>query len=105
MRKKITIFAMLLATLILEVPAGGFGGSENKPVTVVPANERSVNATAEQPRRRRRGRRVWRNGGWVWVSYNNYPRYRSYYSPRYRTVRRYYWDDGIRRSRYVRVYF
>ena len=94
---------MLLTTFILEVPAEGFGGFTNKPATVVPMANARVSVSAERPRRRRR---AWRNGRMVWISYNSYPRYRNYYSyPRYRVVPRYYWEDGYRRTRYVRIYF
>lgn len=54
------------------------------------------------------GRRRWRkksNRRGPYYGYRNYGQYRSAQNRRYRTVRRYYWRDGVRRYRYVRIYY
>jgi hypothetical protein len=98
MRRKISIFAMLLALLLIEFPAEGFAGnSRSLPISVeVPEGTESASA-ASKPGRRRRRRRAWRNGRLVWISYAP--------SRRYRMARRNYYVGGIRRVRLVRVYY
>lgn len=64
------------------------------------ALETSLNS---QPGRRRWRKRSNRRG--PYYGYKNYGQYRSAQNRRYRTVRRYYWRNGVRRYRYVRIYY
>ena len=103
MRKKVSIFAILVASVFIGLPVEGFGFSRTVRETAV--TERSEAQIVIAQTRRRRGRRggYWRNGRW----YRNYGQYRRSVvgNRRYRMVPRYYWDGGIRRRRYVRVYY
>jgi hypothetical protein len=97
MKKKLSIVGMMLAMLALEFPMEGFAGNAGlRPASVEPGEGSQVVVAVNQPRRRRR-RRAWRNGRWVWVSYSP--------NRRYRMARRYYYVGGIRRARWVRVYY
>lgn len=100
---------MMLATVMLSVPFEAFGlRSGTKPASISPADLERIALTIGQQPRRRRMRRVWRNGGWVWVpAYRNYGQYRRTQvgNRRYRLVRRYYYIGGVRRYRLVRVYY
>ena len=98
MRKKILILGLMVVSTVLTLPMEGFARAGNKPASVGSSGDTQISVTIGQPRRRRRIRR---NGRWVWVSYRS-PYYRR---NRYRLVRRYYWDDGFRRTRMVRVYY
>src|SRR5690349_18277019 len=98
MKKKLSILGILFATLLIEFPVEGFAGNLGaRPTSVGATTGSQVMVAVNQPRRRRR-RRVMRNGRWIWITYNAPAR-------RYRTVRRYYYVNGIRRPRWVRVYY
>ena len=104
MNKKVTILAIMVLTVLIGLPVNGFGGvrgvSSNE---LTPGSVPQISVSIGQPRRRRMRRGgYWRNG----VFYRNYGQYRRTVvgNRRYRVVPRYYWDDGIRRVRYVRVY-
>lgn len=97
MKRKLSVLGMLLATLLIEFPLEGFARNAGNRLASVETREgMPVAVSAERPRRRRR-RRVMRNGRWIWVTYSP--------SRRYRLARRYYYLGGIRRVRYVRVYY
>lgn len=55
----------------------------------------------------RRGRRRSYNRNRHTYGYRNYGQYRRTQvgNRRYRTVRRYYWNDGVRLSRWTRLYY
>ncbi len=104
MDKKLTILAILVLTVLMGLPVNGFGAAYTaKSNEVVPGSGPQIRVTIGQPRRRRMRRGSYRRNG---VSYRNYGQYRRSVvgNRRYRVVPRYYWDDGIRRVRYVRVY-
>ena len=97
MKKKLSIFGILLTLLVLEFPIEGFAARGNTlPLSVSPAEGTQVVVAVNQPRRRRR-RRVFRNGRWIWIGYAP--------NRRYRMVRRPYYLGGVRRTRLVRVYY
>jgi hypothetical protein len=97
MKKKLSVIGILLATLLIEFPVEGFSRTvANRPLTIEAKEGPQLVVAVNQPRRRRR-RRMWRNGRWVWVSYSP--------SRRYRMARRYYYLGGVRRTRLVRVYY
>ena len=68
MTKKLLILGLLLALFVIEFPVEGFAGNSRILPASVESKEGTETATASQPRRKRRGRRAWRNGRWVWVS-------------------------------------
>ena len=104
MRRKLLIFTLLFATAFLALPVDSYASSDR-------SNERTnvANYSGAQDwrwRRARRGRgkhKGWKNT----YGYRNYGQYRRTQvgNRRYRLVRRYYWDDGMRLSRWVRVYY
>jgi hypothetical protein len=100
MKKKVIILGLMVASTVLMLPLDGFARAGTDPASVRSSNDQQIRVRFGQPRWRRM-RKVWRNGRWVWVS-NRYPGFRR---SRYRMVRRYYWDDGYRRTRWVRVYY
>lgn len=55
----------------------------------------------------RRGRRRYQGRNRYTYGYRNYGQYRRTQvgNRRYRMVRRYYWNDGVRLSRLVRLYY
>ena len=102
MRKKITILAILIASMFIGLPVDGSAMTKatSSVTNGVPGPQISVRIGTQRRRYRRGG--YWRNGRW----YRNYGQYRrTVGGRRYRLVPRYYWDDGIRRVRYVRVYY
>lgn len=105
MKRKFTILGMLILTVLIGLPLDGFGASNKATETVL--NNGSVpqiRVSIGQPRRRRMRRGgYWRDG----VFYRNYGQYRRTQVGyrRYRMVPRYYWDDGRRYTRWVRVYY
>ena len=104
MNKKVTILAIMVLTVLIGLPVHGFGAvTTSKATELAPGSGPQISVSIGQPRRRRMRRGgYWRNG----VFYRNYGQYRRSVvgNRRYRMVPRYYWDDGIRRVRYVRVY-
>lgn len=105
MGKKIAVIPLLLLTLVLGLPLDGLGSTPAaKERNITSGTLPQISVRIGQPRRRR-----WRRGGYwrdgVW--YRNYGQYRRTRvgNRRYRVVPRYYWDDGRRYVRYVRVYY
>ena len=104
MNKKLTILAIMVLTMLIGLPVDGFGASNTaRDASITAGSGPQISVSIGQPRRRRMRRGgYWRNG----TFYRNYGQYRRTQvgNRRYRLVPRYYWDDGIRRVRYVRVY-
>jgi hypothetical protein len=102
MKKRITIFAILAASVFIGLPTDGLGSTTAKTNSMTGGDPAAqIRVTIGQPRRRwRRG--YYRDGR----SYRNYGMYRRSMvgNRRFRMVPRYYWDDGRRRVRYVRFY-
>jgi hypothetical protein len=107
MNKKVTIFTIMILTLMIGVPVDGFASPNSTTKTsVTTGSVPEINVLIAQPRRGRgRHRRggYWRNGRY----YRNYGQYRRSVvgNRRFRTVRRYYWRKGRRVIRYQRVYY
>jgi hypothetical protein len=102
MKKKITIFAILVASIFIGLPTDGFGAVAVKTNSVIAGDPTpQISVRIGQPRRR------WRRGYYRDGRYRNYGQYRRGMVGyrRYRMVPRYYWDDGRRYVRYVRVYY
>ena len=104
MNKKLTILTIMVMTMLIGLPVDGFGASRTAKDSAFSAGSGpQISVSIGQPRRRRMRRGgYWRNG----VFYRNYGQYRRSVvgNRRFRTVPRYYWSDGVRRVRYVRVY-
>jgi len=105
MRRKILIFTMLLSMTFLTLPLDSFASG-------TPAQDRWERRHRSQSGRYwnddhngRRRRRYRRNTNYF--GYRNYGQYRRTQvgNRRYRMVRRYYYNDGTRLSRWVRVYY
>jgi hypothetical protein len=108
MKRKLFVFAMLLATTFIWLP----GDSNN--VSAQNGQERRRENRQDDRRirqndddRRQYGKRrgTWRKKNNY--GYRNYGQYRRTQvgNRRYRMVRRYYQSDGIRRSRLVRIFY
>lgn len=103
MKRKLMMLTILMTVCLLCLPVDSFADTAVPP----PANESSVDPQKEwkgdhgKKRRRYRGRNRYHYG------YKNYGQYRRTQvgNRRYRMVRRYYWRDGIRLSRWVRIYY
>ena len=106
MKKKIVIFAMLMAMTLFWMPAGGNTVSAQKGQDKArKSGNYGINVYQGQRRNRQRdwnrGKKKSANG------YKNYGQYRRTQvgNRRYRLVRRSYWRDGNRLTRLVRVYY
>lgn len=99
MIKKISIWFLILATAVIVLPPAGNAAApaETNGVSVF---ESFANSLILQPvKRRKRGNRSWNRYK------SNRGRYISSRNRRYRLMRKYYWRDGVRRVRIVRVYY
>ena len=103
MRNRLMIFAMVLVTLAMTLPADllaqgrqGRGRGRSESSRLWRGNDDA-----------RHGRRRYRHRNRNTYGYRNYGQYRRTQvgNRRYRMARRYYWRDGVRLSRYVRVYY
>ncbi|MBA3353612.1 MAG: hypothetical protein H0U23_14540 [Blastocatellia bacterium] len=105
MKRKILLTATLLALMTFVVPADSYAAGDQEKM------KNSDKSRVEQDRgswrvdrrgTRRNNRRVRDTHG-----YRNYGQYRRTQvgNRRFRTVRRSYWRDGVRLSRYTRVYY
>ena len=102
MKRKVLILTLLLATAFIALPAESVAyGDRSKDRNAV----YEYSGQDWQSRRRRgRGRhRGWKNT----YGSRNYGQYRRTQvgNRRYRLVRRSYWDDGRRLTRWVRLYY
>lgn len=104
MNKKLTIVGVMILTVFLGLPVAGATSATVTETSLTTGSGPQISLRIGQPRRRRSRRGVyWRDGR----QYRNYGQFRRTQvgNRRYRLVRRYYWDDGIRRVRYVRYYY
>lgn len=105
MKKRLTIFAIMVASMFIGLPVDGFGSTHTaKNTTISGGSSPQVRLMIGQPRRRRMRRGVyWRNG----VQYRNYGQFRRTQvgNRRFRVVPRYYRMDGRRYIRYQRIYY
>ena len=103
MTRKILIIAMLFATTLLVLPFDSYGQRRWRD------RDRSYRDYSYSQERWREGRRrrSRRSRNREYYGYRNYGQYRRTQvgNRRYRMVRRYYWDDGVRLSRWVRLYY
>lgn len=92
---------LLILAIVSELPVVG-NASTNNVKSLVAGSKPQISITFGQPRRRR----WYRNGRWYY-GYRNYGRYRRIQvgRNRYRMFPEYYWDDGVRRVRWVRYYY
>jgi hypothetical protein len=101
MMKKVLALAMLLATTFFVLPSDSYGGGGAQ-------ERRWENRESRQDRRwdDRRGRRSSRQVRQTY-GYRNYGQYRRTQvgNRRFRMVNRSYWNNGIRRTRVVRLYY
>jgi len=101
MKRKLLIIVMMAATTFFWLPTDSNSVSAQGKSRSYGQDRgsRSGNWRSDQ----RRGRR--RSG--TYNGYRNYGQYRRTQvgNRRYRMARRYYWNDGVRLSRYVRVYY
>ena len=96
MNRKLAVFALLIATTFFWLPA----------------DSNSVSAQEKgKGHNRSNHSRVWQPGkhkGWKNThGYKNYGQYRRTQvgNRRYHLTKRYYWQDGTRLSRFMRVYY
>jgi|GEM_PF-1018165 len=107
MLKKFTILFLLAGSCIIYLPTSAAAYSPGEKTNSVAGLTTENTVLAQRGRGRgwndQRGRR--RNGSYY--GYRNYGQYRRTQvgNRRYRTVRRIYWRNGIRLTRYVRVYY
>ena len=111
MKRKIVVFVMLVATTFFWLPA------ESDTVFAQNGQNKSNGNQKRSNGDQKRGNiGIWQPGkhGGNWNrgrknthGYKNYGQYRRTQvgNRRYRLTRRYYWQDGIRLSRFVRVYY
>jgi hypothetical protein len=102
MRRNLLIFTILFAMTFLVLPLEGYGATDRSSSTAV--SQFSQKRLWQDRQRRGRGKhKGWKNT----YGYRNYGQYRRTQvgNRRFRTVRRYYWNDGVRLSRLVRVYY
>ena len=105
MKSRIAVFVLLAATVFFLVPA------DSNQVSAQPGQNKSrkvgktgSNVGLWQPGKRGRS---WNRGRKATYGYKNYGQYRRTQvgNRRYRLAKRYYWNDGTRLSRWVRVYY
>jgi hypothetical protein len=108
MRKKLLIFVFVLATMVFTVPAEGFAASSDpQGKSRSHGQDKNRNRGTIWEGGQNKGRHRYRGRNRTTYGYRNYGQYRRTQvgNRRYRMVRRSYWRDGIRLSRYVRVYY
>lgn len=103
MKRRLLIFTILFATTFLVVPFESYGSTDRSGTSTTVTEYTAQNGLWQRQRRGRGKHRGWKNTR----GYRNYGQYRRTQvgNRRYRTVRRYYWNDGVRLSRMVRVYY
>lgn len=102
MTRKILILAVLIAATFFALPTDAAAQRRNRSWDRGNESSRLWQQDDNGRRRRRfKGRNRYTYG------YKNYGQYRRTQvgNRRYRTVRRYYWNDGVRLSRLVRLYY
>lgn len=100
MKKRIGILAMIVITLALALPADLFAYGQ-------PGRRGRSKSVRLWDNDDHRGRRRYQYRNRNTYGYRNYGQYRRTQvgNRRYRMARRYYWRDGIRLTRWVRVYY
>jgi len=106
MTRKLLILTMLFATTFFALPSDSYASTEQPGKHKSYGNKGSENSSlwqGDQGRKRRR----YRGRNRITYGYRNYGQYRRTQvgNRRYRLVRRYYWNDGTRLSRLVRLYY
>jgi hypothetical protein len=104
MKRRLLIFTILFATTFLVVPFESYGSTDRSGSTNTVTEYSGQDWRWQRQRRGRRGKhKGWKNT----YGYRNYGQYRRTQvgNRRYRMVRRYYWNDGVRLSRLVRLYY
>jgi hypothetical protein len=98
MKKKMIIFALIAATGCFWLPSAGTQVLANTTASIGTA---VIGEGLSQPGKRGKWRKKNAHG------YRNYGQYRRTQvgHRRYRLVKRYYWNDGVRLSRRVRIYY
>jgi hypothetical protein len=101
MKKKILILVMILSVSFVWLPS--FGDDVSAQRGNVSKHRKWPNWDQQRGHGKHKG---WRNKKNTF-GYRNYGQYRRTQvgNRRFRTVKRYYWQDGIRLSRLVRVYY
>lgn len=99
--KRFAGLILLILAIVSGLPIVG-NASTNVERSIVAGNKPQISITFGQPRRRR-----WRHNGRWYYGYRNYGQYRRTQvgRNRFRTFPEYYWDNGVRRVRYVRYYY
>lgn len=105
MKRKITMLTILMTAVLLCLPVDSFSSTVETPRS-------ATHGTTVDPQKKWKGghgrkRRYNRGRNRYYYGYRNYGQYRRTQvgNRRYRLVRRYYWRDGIRLSRWVRIYY
>ena len=100
MRRKILILAMLFATAVIALPTDATAQRRYR------SYDRSYQMSQYWEGNHSRQRR-WRNRNHSYYGYKNYGQYRRTQvgNRRFRTVNRYYWTNGMRTTRRVRLYY
>jgi hypothetical protein len=95
---------MLVATTFFWLPAESDTVFAQNGQNKSKVNRKQGNVGKWQPGKSGRN---WNRGRKATHGYKNYGQYRRTQvgNRRYRVVKRYYWNDGIRLSRFVRVYY
>ena len=111
MKRKLTALVLMAASYVILLPitsAAYSPGDKNTSLTGFPIE----NTVLQQKRGRgNRNSRYWENRGrrrnGTWNGYRNYGQYRRTQvgNRRYRTVRRYVWQDGRRVSVWRRIFY
>ncbi len=106
---------MIFATAFFALPGDSYAQKERRNKNTYGQRDRRHgidtyrDRTYSQSRweKNRRGRGRWNRRHRNTYGYRNYGQYRRTQvgNRRFRTVKRYYWNDGVRLSRLVRVYY
>ena len=100
MTRKILILTMLFVTTFFALPSDAPAQGKSK--------WGKSDSWSQGRWDNRRGRRRHQGRNRIYYGYKNYGQYRRTQvgnRRRYRLARRYYWNDGVRLSRMVRVYY
>ncbi|HEV8592720.1 MAG TPA: hypothetical protein VGQ55_11500 [Pyrinomonadaceae bacterium] len=100
--RKLLLVMIMLGSMIIGLPVSGYSTAV-KERTFTGVGKPQISIRVGQPRRR------WRSNGRWYYGYRNYGQFRRTQVGNrrygYRMYPEYYWDDGVRRVRYVRYYY
>jgi hypothetical protein len=101
--RKILTLAMLLATALIAFPYDSYAARSSRETAPSYTESSGMQDWRWQRRQRRRQNRRWSRS----MGYRNYGQYRRTRvgNRRFRMVRRTFWNDGYRQTRYVRIYY